>query len=127
MTPKTETPGEPLPGAVVTQYHRCGKPSCRCTAGELHGPYHYRVWREDGQRRKAYVRASEVEETRAACVAWHVRHRAEAGLRKVAKKRMERLIRKYARQAGAVPTPPFLLRRKPTKPVPKQTGIRPCL
>lgn len=34
---------------------KCGKKTCRCAAGELHGPYTYKYWKEDGKLRKAYV------------------------------------------------------------------------
>ena len=30
-----------LPGALVEQRRSCGKERCRCTHGELHGPYVY--------------------------------------------------------------------------------------
>lgn len=30
-----------LPGTLVQQRRRCGKEGCRCTQGELHGPYTY--------------------------------------------------------------------------------------
>jgi hypothetical protein len=35
-----------LPGTVIRQYAKCGRPDCRCAQGELHGPYFYRVWRD---------------------------------------------------------------------------------
>jgi len=34
---------------------KCGKASCRCRAGELHGPYTYKYWKEGGRLKKAYV------------------------------------------------------------------------
>ena len=56
---------EPLPGAVVPQFIRCGKPGCQCSYGHRHGPYFYRVWRdEDSQVRKVYVKITEVETVR---------------------------------------------------------------
>jgi uncharacterized protein DUF6788 len=30
-----------LAGSLVEQHRRCGKEGCRCTQGELHGPYAY--------------------------------------------------------------------------------------
>jgi hypothetical protein len=30
-----------LTGSLVEQHRRCGKEGCRCTQGELHGPYAY--------------------------------------------------------------------------------------
>ena len=34
---------------------RCGKKNCRCSRGELHGPYWYAYFREDGKNRCRYV------------------------------------------------------------------------
>jgi hypothetical protein len=34
---------------------RCGKKSCRCARGELHGPYWYAYYRENGRVRCEYV------------------------------------------------------------------------
>ena len=57
-----------LPGVVLPQWVRCGKPSCRCASGtDLHGPYYYRFWREGGRLRKRYVPRARLEETSAAC------------------------------------------------------------
>ena len=52
---------EPLPGAIVPQFIRCGKPTCRCSYGHRHGPYFYRVWREGPKVCKEYVKATKVE------------------------------------------------------------------
>lgn len=36
---------------------RCGKPNCKCVGenAELHGPYWYAYWREDGKLKSRYV------------------------------------------------------------------------
>lgn len=36
---------------------RCGKAGCKCAGknGELHGPYWYAYWRDDGRLRSRYV------------------------------------------------------------------------
>lgn len=34
---------------------RCGKKSCRCARGELHGPYWYAYYRENGRMRCEYI------------------------------------------------------------------------
>ncbi len=60
-------PKQSLLGAVIPQYVRCGRPTCPCLHGTLHGPYYYRFWREDGRLRKQYVRLAEVTSVRAAC------------------------------------------------------------
>ena len=40
---------EPLPGVLLANPVRCGKPTCRSARGTLHGPYLYRRKR-DGHR-----------------------------------------------------------------------------
>ena len=45
-----------ITGSVVAQGRRCGKEGCRCTQGELHGPYTYVVLpRIQGRTRTVYV------------------------------------------------------------------------
>lgn len=56
-----------LPASVCAQYVRCGKTGCRCSRGELHGPYHYCFWREGGRLRKAYIKKADVEQVRNDC------------------------------------------------------------
>jgi len=34
---------------------RCGNKECRCSRGELHGPYWYAYFRKDGKTRSKYV------------------------------------------------------------------------
>ncbi len=68
MLPKT-TPAK-LPGTVQPQWVRCGKRTCKCARGDLHGPYPYRMWRDQrGGQHKQYVKAADVEAVRAACQA----------------------------------------------------------
>jgi hypothetical protein len=55
-----------LPGSLQPRYVRCGKPTCRCARGELHGPYWRRFWREGGYQRTQYVRLADLEFTRQA-------------------------------------------------------------
>jgi hypothetical protein len=42
----------------VSQSRRCGKPGCRCTEGEEHGPYTYLSARVGGGARLRYVPAA---------------------------------------------------------------------
>ena len=65
-----------LPGVVLPQYVRCGKPSCRCSRKPktLHGPYFYRFFRAGGRLRKTYVPRGQLDDVRAAC---HRRQRRE--------------------------------------------------
>jgi hypothetical protein len=37
------------------EYRKCGKSSCRCAHGELHGPYLVAYYREKGKLRKRYL------------------------------------------------------------------------
>lgn len=49
-------------GTLISQGRRCGKEGCRCTRGELHGPYWYlSLPREGGRSRLAYVPTSLAE------------------------------------------------------------------
>ena len=69
MKKDTETLPKTLAGVVCEQRVRCGKASCRCSRGHLHGPYFYRFWRHQGRLRKVYVPRAAVERVRAECAA----------------------------------------------------------
>ncbi len=58
-----------LGGTVHQQFKKCGKATCKCARGELHGPYFYHYFRDGAVLSKRYLKASEVEEVRAACLA----------------------------------------------------------
>src|SRR5260370_25348754 len=47
-----------LAGSLAEQTRRCGKPGCRCAAGEGHGPYAYFTPRPAGRGRLRYVPAA---------------------------------------------------------------------
>lgn len=47
--------GEPITYTFRSEYVKCGKKGCRCEAGEGHGPYTYKYWKEGGRLRKQYV------------------------------------------------------------------------
>lgn len=54
-----------LRGSLVEQGRRCGKAGCRCTRGELHGPYWYlAVGRGPALSRLVYVPSSMEEQVR---------------------------------------------------------------
>ena len=54
--------GEVLHGSLAFQERRCGKPGCRCAAGQLHGPYTYlSVTAPSGGSRLVYVPAALAE------------------------------------------------------------------
>ncbi len=44
-----------LAGSLVEQTRRCGKPGCRCAAGDPHGPYAYFAAKTAGRGRSKYV------------------------------------------------------------------------
>lgn len=57
---------ELIGGSVIEQGRTCGKEGCRCSRGELHGPYTYVVLpRAGGQSRSVYVPAGAAEAVRA--------------------------------------------------------------
>src|SRR5260370_13518665 len=47
-----------LAGSLAEQTRRCGKPGCRCAAGEGHGPYAYFTPRPAGRGRLRDVPAA---------------------------------------------------------------------
>jgi hypothetical protein len=53
-------------GSLQREWRRCGKPTCRCASGRLHGPYWYLRWRDRGRQRRRYVSSPRVDATRAA-------------------------------------------------------------
>ena len=64
----------PLSGVLREERVRCGRPTCRCARGDLHGPYLYHRWREQGRQRRRYVRAQDADEVRAALAEWRHLH-----------------------------------------------------
>lgn len=50
-----------LKGSVVKKYKACGKGDCKCTRGELHGPFHYLTYKEDGKTKMIFLRQSQWE------------------------------------------------------------------
>jgi hypothetical protein len=53
-----------LPGSLVSQTRRCGKPGCRCADGDGHGPYTYLSVRAGGSTRLRYVPAAQLAAVR---------------------------------------------------------------
>ncbi|HEX2714470.1 MAG TPA: DUF6788 family protein, partial [Candidatus Acidoferrales bacterium] len=53
-----------MAGSLVEQYVTCGKPGCRCTRGQKHGPLYYLYWKEQGRSRSLYVPREKVSELR---------------------------------------------------------------
>lgn len=45
-----------LSGSVVKKYKACGKAGCKCTRGELHGPFYYLTFKVDKKTRMIFIR-----------------------------------------------------------------------
>jgi len=59
----------PLPGSLRKRHMRCGKRSCRCRTGALHGPYYYfEPSRQHGKWR--YVSSERLVEVKKGIAAW---------------------------------------------------------
>jgi hypothetical protein len=84
---------EPLPGSVHAEYGRCGTVTCRCTTGDLHGPYWRRFWREGGRTRSQYIPQARVPVVLAACTRYQQLHQSRRAFR--------RMLRDFERQADA--------------------------
>ncbi|MCA1624990.1 MAG: hypothetical protein LC778_14560 [Acidobacteria bacterium] len=65
-----------MSGSVHKQFVRCGKTTCRCARGELHGAYYYYFKRVNGKLSKRYLKPHEVKQMQAACLAWREEKRA---------------------------------------------------
>lgn len=53
-------------GSLVPMYKACNKGGCKCTRGELHGPFWYLSWSEAGRTRMYFVKAAGQGRVRAA-------------------------------------------------------------
>lgn len=60
LAARLSDPSVMLPGSLVSQTRRCGKPGCRCAEGNGHGPYTYLSVRDGGGTRLRYVPAAQV-------------------------------------------------------------------
>lgn len=64
---------------------RCGKKGCRCAGGELHGPYWYAYYRENGRMRCKYIGKNLPESARLEARARKVRKSAQSERRRAEK------------------------------------------
>jgi predicted Zn-dependent protease len=83
-------------GSVVTHRRRCGKPNCRCTAGELHEAV-VLSYSERGRTRFLMLPASEVAAVRAAAERYRA---AEAKLQATGEAGRAALARRLAARRG---------------------------
>ena len=81
-----------LRGTLMTQGRRCGKESCRCAHGALHGPYVYLSVARPGRRPRMVYEPAELTET----VTGHVAaaSRVEAALGEITAINAELLARR---------------------------------
>lgn len=82
-----------LPGAVCAQMVKCGKPTCKCARGELHGPYYYHFVRHNGAMVKRYIRTADVEQKRSACEGWRKREKLRRDVSKLSARNLLKLLR----------------------------------
>jgi len=90
-----------LKGDLMEQMVRCGKATCHCREGKLHGPYHYRVWREGEKIRKEYVRPEDAENVREACLEYRNARRFLRGHQTQAES-LNRAIRSHWRESRKI-------------------------
>ena len=97
--------------AICKQFVRCGKPSCRCAQGHLHGPYYYEFSRKGERLVKRYVKKADVEAAQKAYTELKQFHRmtAKERARQAAKERryakmslLDRLLRLRMKLEGYV-------------------------
>jgi hypothetical protein len=60
------TRGTLVAGSLIVKYKRCNKGGCRCTRGELHGPFWYVSQTVDGRTVMHFLRAAGVARVRGA-------------------------------------------------------------
>src|SRR5262245_41250446 len=73
-----------LPGTLLAEYVRCGKPACGCmSGGSRHGPYFRRFWREGGRTRSVYVPLAQVAQVDAACARYRQLHMSRRAFRRM--------------------------------------------
>jgi len=96
LTVETETPNplpniEPLAGVVCKQWIPRGPHGKQC------GPYHYRMWRDNGRLRKQYIKPEDVPAITARCDAYREQQTAErVAIREAAQLRVKLLFEQRA-------------------------------
>jgi hypothetical protein len=85
-------------GSLVEQYVTCGKPRCRCTRGQKHGPLYYLYWKEPGRSRSLYVPRERVGELRRQVENYHRFQTELARLLRLQLREWQRRIREESRR-----------------------------
>ena len=70
-----------IQGSLAEKYLPCGKEGCKCKEGELHGPFYYLIYPEEGKQKTLYVRKDRLKEVREGIKAYK---RARKAINKVA-------------------------------------------
>ena len=52
----------PKKTAICQQFKKCGKLTCKCNSGALHGPYFFYFYRDGGKLKKSYIRKAETSD-----------------------------------------------------------------
>lgn len=76
-------------GSLVPMYKACNKGNCKCTRGELHGPFWYLSWYEGGRTRMYFVKAARLERVREAAERYRRWRKIRARLVKLHKQILE--------------------------------------
>ncbi len=91
-TETKQRPTLPKKGALCFQWVRCGRPTCRCVRGGLHGPYRYLFWRDGGRLHKQYVRMADTGPVQAACQRRREAERAEREAARAGRQEWRRML-----------------------------------
>jgi len=75
-------PQEMIAGSLYETYRTCGKPSCRCARGEMHGPFMALSTREQGRRSVKHIRHGDEDWVKKRAVEYREYQKALAKLRK---------------------------------------------
>lgn len=84
-------PGLMIPGSFYQMYKKCGRKTCRCTEGDLHGPYPVISIAHKGRRSCRSVPRDRQAEVRARAERYHAFQRRRAMLREMFG-RIERIV-----------------------------------
>jgi len=90
----------PLPGSLRKRHMRCGKQSCRCRTGALHGPYYYfEPSRQHGKWR--YVSRERLVEVKKGIADWKKQQEIDEMLQTCAA-RLNAVLKAIQQEIGSV-------------------------
>jgi len=82
-------PGPMIAGCFYEMYKKCGRPGCRCTRGELHGPFPVIAIARGGRRSTRSVPRDRVDEVQTRTEAYRAFQRKRRRLRQAMKRIVE--------------------------------------